>query len=128
MSCSCHGKQGEAVKVASPYDQCTACARKHIKNAWGAWQEFTYEEDNRDYVSDQLRKAADHLKYEHREIALLCRDLAVAIETNNDSEYGSIAEKLNDLRIAARELFYNDHPEAKKRLEEMRNEDTAFDT
>lgn len=127
MSCSCHGKKGESVKVASPYDQCTACARKHVKNAWGAWQEFTYEDDNRDYVSDQLRKAAEHLKYEHREVALLCRDMAVAIEENRDGEFGNVANALDDLRKATLELFYKDHPEAKERLEEMRNEDSSHD-
>jgi hypothetical protein len=129
MACFCHGKKGEAVKVTSPYDQCTTCARKHVKNAWGAFGEFTYEDDNRDYVSDQLRKAADHLKYEHREIALLCRDMAISIEENKDKlDYASISEALNDLRIATRELYYKEHPDAKQRLEEMKNEDTAFNS
>ena len=129
MACFCHGKKGEVVKVTSPYDQCTTCARKHVKNAWGAFGEFTYEDDNRDYVSDQLRKAADHLKYEHREIALLCRDMAISIEENKDKlDYASISEALNDLRIATRELSYKEHPDAKQRLEEMKNEDTAFNS
>ena len=119
MPCSCHGKNGESVKIARPYDQCTACARKHIKNAWGAWQEFTYEEDNRDFVSDQLRKAAEHLKFIHRDIALKCRDLAMTIEENRDREYPSVADELDSLRITARELFYADHPDAKERLDEM---------
>lgn len=122
MPCSCHGKNGIAAKVASPYDQCTACARKHVKNAWGAWQEFTYEQDNRDYVSDQLRKAADHLKVDHREVALRCRDLAMVIEDNSDREYSSIAEEINELRLDTIKLFYADHPEAKQRLEEMKND------
>lgn len=123
MSCSCHGKNGVAVGVASPYDQCTMCARKHVKNAWSKWGEFTYEEDNRDYCSGQLRDAADHLKYEHRETALKCRDLAVAIEENRDAAFGDIAAALDDLRRETRELFYADHPEAKARLEALTDAD-----
>ena len=121
MACNCHGKNGVSVGRTSAYDQCTACARKHIKSAWSKWGEFTYEEDNRDYVSAQLRDAADHLKYEHRETALKCRDLAMAIEENRDAEYGNIAAELNALRIESRELFYADHPDVKLRLEDLKN-------
>lgn len=120
MACNCHGKNGVSVGRTSAYDQCTACARKHIKAAWSKWGEFTYEEDNRDYCSAQLRDAADHLKYEHRETALKCRDLAMVIEENRDAEFGSIADALNALRIESRNLFYADHPEAKHRLEVLR--------
>ena len=121
MACNCHGKNGVSVGRTSAYDQCTACARKHIKSAWSKWGEFTYEEDNRDYCSAQLRDAADHLKYEHRETALKCRDLAMAIEENRDAEYGNIAAELNALRIESRELFYADHPDMKLRLEDLKN-------
>ena len=119
MACNCHGKNGVSVGHTSAYDQCTACARKHIKSAWSKWGEFTYEEDNRDYVSAQLRDAADHLKYEHRETALKCRDLAMVIEENRDKEHGNIAAELDALRIESRKLFYADHPEAKRRLEAL---------
>ena len=121
MACSCHGKMGVAVRKTSPDDQCTACARKHVKAAWSKWGEFTYEEDNRDYCSAQLRDAADHLKFSHRETALKLRDLSVIIEENRDAELEDIAAVLNALRIETRDLFYADHPEAKKRLEELKN-------
>ena len=121
MACNCHGKNGISVGRTSAYDQCTACARKHIKSAWSKWGEFTYEEDNRDYCSAQLRDAADHLKYEHRETALKCRDLAMVIEENKDTEFSSIAAVLDALRIESRELFYADHPDAKHRLEVLKN-------
>ena len=121
MACSCHGKRGEIVKVARFDDQCTMCARKHVKNAWGAWGEFTYEEDNRDYVSDQLRKAADHLKFSHRDTALKCRDLAVAIEMNKERDYADFAAELDSLRAETRSLFYADHPDALLRLKDMRD-------
>ena len=121
MACNCHGKNGVSVGRPSAYDQCTACARKHIKSAWSKWGEFTYEEDNRDYCSAQLRDAADHLKYEHRETALKCRDLAMVIEENKDTEFSSIAAVLDALRIESRELFYADHPDAKHRLEILKN-------
>ena len=92
-----------------------------MKAAWSKWQEFTYEDDNRDYVSAQLRDAADHLKFTHRELALRLRDLAVVIEEVRDRDYGSIAEELDQLRIETRELYYADYPEARKRLEELKN-------
>ena len=119
MSCNCHGKNGVSAGKTSAYDQCTTCARKHVKSAWSKWQEFTYEEDNRDYVSAQLRDAADHLKFSHRETALKLRDLAIVIEENRDAEFGSIAQALDVLRIETRELFYTDHPDARSRLEAL---------
>ena len=122
MACNCHGKNGEAVRLVKHDDQCCMCARKHVKNAWSKWGEFTYEEDNRDYVSAQLRDAADHLKYTYRTIALELRDLAVAIEENRDTEYGDIAKKIDELKTITRNLFYAEHPEAKKRLEVLKND------
>ena len=119
MACNCHGKNGVSVGRTSAFDQCTTCARKHVKAAWSKWQEFTYEDDNRDYVSAQLRDAADHLKFSHRETALRLRDLAVVIEEVRDKEFGSIAQELEKLRIETRELFYKDSPEALRRLEEL---------
>ncbi len=122
MACSCHGKNGVSVGRTSPFDQCTACARKHVKAAWSKWQEFTYEEDNRDYCSAQLRDAADHLKFSHRETALKCRDLAVAIEENRDREYSGVAAALDELRRETRELYYSEHPDARERLEDLKND------
>ncbi|MBO4513845.1 MAG: hypothetical protein J5746_13890 [Victivallales bacterium] len=119
MPCNCHTSRGLQVKVASPYDQCIACARKHIKNAWGAYNEFTYEDDNRDYTSDQLRKAADHLKSIRREIAIECRDMAMQLESNTDAP--DMAARLDALRRRALELFYQENPEAAARLELMRS-------
>ena len=120
MACNCHGKNGERVKIAGAFDQCTTCARKHVKSAWSKWGEFTYEDDNRDYVSAQLRDAADHLKYDHRETALKCRDLAVVIEEVHDMDYGNIANSLDELRKETLALFYADHPDAIERLNRLR--------
>ena len=117
MACHCHGKKGESVLIAKPFDQCTACARKHVKNAWSKWNEFTYEDENRDYVSAQLRDAADHLKIEHRDTALKCRDLAIIIEENKDMENGCVQNRMNELLTETRMLFYQDHPDAEKRLD-----------
>lgn len=119
MPCGCHGSKGESVKVAKPYDQCVLCARKHVKNAWGAFHEFTYEDDNRDYISDQLRKAADHLKIIQRPTALKCRDLAMMIEENKDAP--DMAKQLDDLRNEARNLFYLEHEEAQERLKQLQS-------
>lgn len=123
MGCGCHGKDGAKAEATRPYDQCTACARKHVKNAWSKWGEFCYEETNRDYVSAQLRDAADHLKYDHPETAMECRRLAMVIEENRDADKGDVAKALEELLEATRNLFYADHPEARERLEDLKNGD-----
>ena len=86
MSCDCHGRSGASVTRTSPYDQCTACAKKHIVKAWSLFNEFAYTDDNRDAMTGQLRLAVDHLMYEHREIALMARDLAMLVEAKKDAE------------------------------------------
>ena len=50
------------------------------------WNEFTYTDDNRDFITGNLRLAVDHLMYEHREIALMARDLAMLVEAKKDAE------------------------------------------
>ena len=75
MSCGCHGKSGISVGRTSPYDQCTACAKKHVVKAWSLFNEFSYADDNRDAMTGQLRLAADHLMYDHVETARMARDL-----------------------------------------------------
>ena len=117
MSCDCHGKSGVAVSRTSPYDQCTVCAKKHIVKAWSLFNEFTYADDNRDAMTGQLRLAADHLMYEHRETALLARDLAVLIEENRDADTGN---GWTELLTAVRENFLADHPDAAERLEALK--------
>ena len=120
MACSCHTKAGIGVKKVSPFDQCSTCAKKHIVKAWTLWNEFTYTDDNRDFVSGNLRLAADHLMYEHRETALLARDLAVLIEENRDAETGN---GWTELLTAVRENFLADHPDAGERLEVLKKKD-----
>ncbi len=119
MSCSCHGKSGVSVTRTSPYDQCTTCAKKHIVKAWSLWNEFTYTEDNRDTTTGQLRLAVDHLMYDHRDIALQARDLAIQLEENRDKEIGDGWERL---LAAIREAFNAEHPDAVARLQELEKE------
>src|SRR5574344_2907920 len=98
-ACSCHGKSGVSVTRSSPFDQCSMCAKKHVVKAWNLWNEFTYTDDNRDVISGQLRLAADHLMYDHRDAAILARNLAILIEENRDGEIGA---GWNDLLTAVR--------------------------
>lgn len=120
MSCSCHGKSGLSVTRTSPYDQCPACAKKHIVKAWNLYNEFTYADDNRDVISGQLRLAADHLMFEHPETAHLARDLAICIEENRDAE---LKDEWNNLLAAARSHFQADHPDIAAKLEALRNKE-----
>ena len=119
MSCDCHGKSGVSVGRTSPYDQCTMCAKKHIVKAWSLFNEFTYTEDNRDTITGQLRLAVDHLMYDHREIALQARDLAIIIEENRDAEIG---DRWDGLLAAVRNDFNGEHPETRERLERLKED------
>ena len=119
MSCNCHGRSGVAVTRTSPFDQCTACAKKHVVKAWNLWNEFTYADDHRDAISGQLRLAADHLMYDHRDAALKARDLAILIEENRDQEIGG---GWDGLLTAVREAFTGDHPEITERLKQLEME------
>lgn len=119
MSCGCHGKSGVAVSRTSPYDQCTACAKKHVVKAWSLFNEFTYADDNRDAMTGQLRLAVDHLMYDHAETARLARDLAVMLEENRDAEIG---DRWEALLAAVREDFYAEHPETRERLERLKED------
>ena len=119
MSCNCHGKSGISVRRTSPYDQCTACAKKHIVKAWSLFNEFTYTDDNRDAMTGQLRLAADHLMYDHVETARLARDLAILLEENRDAEIG---DRWDALLAAIRNDFNGEHPEAMERLERLKEE------
>ena len=119
MSCSCHGKNGISVTRTSPYDQCTACAKKHIVKGWSLFNEFTYTDDNRDAMTGQLRLAVDHLMYDHAETARLARDLAVMLEENRDAEIG---DRWNELLAAVREDFNGEHPDAMERLERLKED------
>ncbi len=119
MSCNCHGKSGVSVTRTSPFDQCSACAKKHVVKAWNLFNEFTYSDDNRDATSGQLRLAADHLMYDHREAAVMARELAIMIEENRDT---AITTEWDDLLIAVREAFNGDHPEITERLKQLEME------
>lgn len=119
MSCNCHGKSGVSVTRTSPFDQCSACAKKHIVKAWNLFNEFTYTADNRDVISGQLRLAADHLMFDHRDVALKARDLAILIEENRDAEIGN---SWDGLLSAVRTAFNGDHPEITERLKQLEME------
>jgi len=116
MSCSCHGKSGASVTRTSPFDQCTTCAKKHVVKAWNLFNEFLYADDNRDAISGQLRLAADHMMYDHRDAAVMARDLAIMIEENRDVE---LSTEWDDLLAAVREAFNADHPDAVERLKSL---------
>jgi len=116
MSCSCHGKSGISVTRTSPFDQCTSCAKKHIIKAWSCFNEFTYTDDNRDYIVGQLRSAVDHLMFDHKDIALLARDLSIILEEARDTE---ITSEWSILRQKINEAFYNEHPDVRDRLNAM---------
>lgn len=120
MACACHGKLKQRVNTTKPEDQCTACARKHIKDAWTAWGEFTYQELNRDYVSGQIRAAINHLKYDHADFAMQLRDLAMVIQENKEPNTKYVKTQLDRFLFISRNLFYKDNPEIPQRLQVLK--------
>lgn len=120
MPCACHGAKGEVVKGKVPPDSpCTVCASKHINLATTAWGEFTYEEDNREFVASHLRLAGEHLKTQHRTLALEVRDVAMAIEMGKDKGRYDIANRLRTLRASVRAVFNMEHPDVTRNLDKL---------
>lgn len=133
MSCSCHGKKGEVVNgKVEPDSQCTTCALKHVEMAQAAWGEFTYEEDNRGWCAGHLRLAVEHLKLDHRNEALECREVANIMELALDKDIREVRDKLGMLHDKVLELFKKDHPEYVGRLEKIKLlsqlKQTSFET
>lgn len=120
MPCSCHGAKGEVVQSrVLPDDPCTVCASKHINLAATAWGEFTYELDNREFVAGHLRLAAEHLKVNHKMLALDVRDAAIAIEMARDKHKAEIANRIKVLQAAVRVAFNLEHPDVFDRLDKL---------
>ena len=94
MSCNCHGRSGVSVTRTSPYDQCTAFAKKHVVKAGSLCNDSAYSAANRDAMKGQRPLAADPLMFDHVETARLARDLAVMLEENRDAELGGRWEAL----------------------------------
>ena len=127
MACSCHGIKGEAREGRMrPDEPCTMCAYKHLLLAYAAYNELSYEADNRDYVAGQMRLAVEHLKIEHREFALALRDLSVAVEQARDSSRQVFSLRLLDAVRGARELVHADHADIKARTDAMKDNHADF--
>lgn len=124
MSCKCHGKQGVEVKgTVLPDDQCLTCAAKHISMARAAWGEFTYELDNRYWCAGHVRLAVEHLKIDHRDLALKLRDLAVAMESVEDVTNTDIRDRLADAHRAVLALLQEEKPMYAIRLSSLKEQD-----
>jgi hypothetical protein len=95
------------------------CAAKHINLAATAWGEFTYEEDNREFVAGHLRLAGEHLKIKHRTLALEVRDAAVTIEMARDRNKSDIAQRLQTLQASVRAVFNMEHPDVHQNLSKL---------
>ena len=122
MSCICHGPSGERVEGRTePDSQCTTCALKHVEMALSAWGEFLYEEENRRWCARHLRLAVEHLKTDHCDTALRCREIANIVELALDADRSDVASRLAALKDEALDLFKADHPEYTARLEKLKD-------
>lgn len=120
MACNCHTREGKiALKEVLPDDPCTTCALKHINVAFVAWGEFTYEISNRLWCAGHVRLAVEHLKKEHRALALELRALAMDIEASNDNSIHEVRDRLLAARDKVMGLYAKDHPGMSGKLDAM---------
>ena len=103
-----------------PDSQCTTCALKHVEMAKAAWGEFLYEEDNRRWCASHLRLAVEHLKADHREQALACREAAAIIELARDKDVREIRDRLENLQQELLKLFKEDNKDYPVALEKLK--------
>ena len=123
MSCSCHkpdGSKNIEGRVA-PDSQCTTCALKHVEMAKEAWGEFLYEEENRRWCARHLRLAVEHLKIDHKDEALKCRETANIIELALDKDKKDVKIRLDKLYSRLLDLFKSDQPEYVQRLDGLQD-------
>lgn len=121
MACSCHSKQKKNILNVNPLDYCSNCASKHMNLAYQCWNQFQYEIVNRDYVSGQLRNAMNHLKDQHRQLAIKIRDLAIVIQECKDlQQVTPIKQQMKILVQEVRQIFFIDYPQVKRKLEEIK--------
>lgn len=107
----------QVVARTMPLDQCIACTQKHISDACCAYNEFTYQMENRTHVMGELQLAMHHCSKKWKDIATQCRDLCHYIQNGEDVKYDmdAIWRKLLDL---VNDTFLKEHPEVLERLEE----------
>ena len=117
MGCSCHGDSKISTSNVKPCDQCMTCARKHVVQAWQAWNEFAHEIDNRDFCSAELRACASHCKYIEKEIATECRDIAKAIEMFED---GGISDRIEKLKASVTEALFARNQNLKDKYDKIK--------
>ena len=117
MGCSCHGDSKISTSNVRPDDQCMACARKHVVQAWQAWHEFGHEIDNRDFCSAELRACASHCKYIEKAIATESRDIAKAIEMFED---GDISDRLEKLKASVTDAFFARNQNLKEKYDKIK--------
>lgn len=120
MACICkmHGMTLVETKNVMPFDSCWFCTKKHLLQAWGAFTELGYEEQNLDYVASQLRLAVPHCQYLNRDIALKIRELSVDVEARKFDE--ATEKRFEELLKEVQEEIYKAFPNLKADFEKSK--------
>lgn len=100
-----------------PTDICIACAQKHYDEAWIAFNECGYSDENRRFIRGSLRAIVLHTYKEWAEIGNLARECALLIQEGKDKEAIPKMEQLGSMIDAE---FYRVNPEIKERIEELK--------
>lgn len=105
-------------KNVLPFDSCWFCTKKHLLQAWGAFTELGYEDQNLDYVASQLRLAVPHCQYLNRDIALKIRELSVDVEARKFEE--ATEKRFEELLKEVQEEIYKAFPDVKKNFDDFK--------
>lgn len=118
MACACHGKSGLIVNNVLPMESCWACTKKHLLQAYGAFTEYGYEEENLDFIASQLRLAVLHCQYLNGDFAGKIRALSVDVEARKFNE--NIAKRFEELLKEVQEEIYKAFPDVKKNYDDFK--------
>lgn len=109
--------QAQKEEKVKPTDQCLACCQKHFAEAYCQLTEFGYIDENRTLAQGNLRQIVLHSFRDWKEIAKLARECALLVQEVRDEE---ALEKMKALGAMIDKAFYEANPEAKKRLDELK--------
>ncbi len=109
--------QPQKEEKVKPTDQCIACASKHFAEAYCLLTEFGYIDENRTLAQGNLRQIVLHTFKDWQNIAKLARECALLVQSVEDEK---ALEKMRTLGSMIDKAFYEANPEAKARLDELK--------
>ena len=125
MPCGCHKTTAnpDATPMpvqgrVRPFDQCAACAQKHLATAIVLLREHSYETENRMAILGNLRAVVDHTSRRWPNIADLARECAHIIQQFRDDD--ALIASLRTLANLIENAQFDDDPKTAARAAALR--------